>query len=191
MADTTPTVERVSALAAHYKPVTPASSAVTLTEVRNLTLWQLAIWPDTLQVTAAKVAQALGIETVPGFCASGSAGNVSMLRIEPCKFWIVGAEVSRPDPNDGAVLDLSHSRTHLRITGEKATTVLNSFLPLDLRQQSFPVGTVASTAFHHVGVTLWRSAHGYELFIPRGFAVSLWGLLCEASQQYDVEIIQT
>ncbi len=189
MADATPSVERVSALAAHYKPAAVESPGVTLSEIRNLALWQLAVWPDTLQSTAAKVAITLGVDTVPGFCAAASAGSVSMLRIEPCKFWIFGSDVASLDASEGAVLDLSHSRTHVRITGEKATTVLNSFLPLDLREQSFAKDAVASTAFHHVGVTLWRSAHGYELFIPRGFAVSLWELLCEASEQYGVAIL--
>ena len=49
--------------------------------------------------------------------------------------------------------------------------------------------SVASTAFHHVGVTLWRSVEGYELFLPRGFAVSLWQGLLESAEQFGVEVI--
>jgi len=139
--NSTTSIERVSALAGHYQPVASSQPGVTLTEIRNLTLWQLALWPDTV------------------------------------------------DAKDGARLDLSQSRTHIRVTGTHATTVLNSYLPLDLREQSFPVDSVASTAFHHVGVTLYRSAEGYDLFVPRGFAVSLWELLCEASEQYQLEVI--
>jgi sarcosine oxidase gamma subunit len=48
---------------------------------------------------------------------------------------------------------------------------------------------VAATAFHHVGVTLWRSEAGYELFLPRGFALSLWELLYESAQQFGVEVV--
>jgi len=181
-------VERVSALAAHYAPEANADASVTLTEIRNLVLWQLAVWPDTIDSAGNAVASKLGVNSFPTFCASVTSGDVSMLRIEPCKFWVLGAALSEPDASDGAVLDLSHSRTHIRISGTKASVVLNSYLPLDLREPAFPVGTVASTAFHHVGVTLWRTEHGYELFVPRGFAVSLWELLTEASQQYGLAI---
>lgn len=183
-----PTVERVSALAAHYAPVATSDAGVTLTEIGNLVLWQLAVWPESIERTASSVAGTLGIKSMPGFCASVTSGAVAMLRIEPCKFWVFGAGLSEIDAADGVVLDLSHSRTHIRISGREATTVLNSYLPLDLREQSFPVGAVASTAFHHVGVTLWRTEQGYELLAPRGFAVSLWELLAEASQQYGLEI---
>ena len=181
-------VERVSALDAHYAPLKTPDACVTLSEVRNLVLWQLAVWPDTLAGTAGSVAGTLGIDAIPGFGVSATSGNVSMLRIEPCKFWVIGTVLTELDASDGVIVDLSHSRTHLRITGSKARVVLNSFLPLDLRDRSFPVGAVASTAFHHVGVTLWRTEQGYELLVPRGFAVSLWELLAEASRQYGLAI---
>ncbi|HAF74482.1 MAG TPA: sarcosine oxidase subunit gamma, partial [Gammaproteobacteria bacterium] len=48
---------------------------------------------------------------------------------------------------------------------------------------------VASAGIHHVGVTLRRSDAGYELFIPRGFAVSLWELLVETAEQFGLEIV--
>lgn len=69
--------------------------------------------------------------------------------------------------------------------------LLNRHLPLDLREGAFPLGSVASTAFHHVGITVWRSEAGYELFLPRGFAVSLWELLRESAEQFGVEVVST
>ena len=182
-------VNRVSALAAHYQPATVSGAEVTLTEVRDLTLWQLATWADTTDRVAQLVAEQSGVRSPPGFGQSTTNGSVSMLRIEPCKYWVVGAALDTCSADDGAVLDLSHSRTRVRLGGDRATTVLNSFLPLDLREQSFPAGAVASTAFHHVGVTLWRTDQGYDLFIPRGFAVSLWELLIEASEQYGLSVV--
>ncbi len=181
-------VARVSALAKHYKPIIKDNPGVTLTEVPGLTLWQLAVWPDSLQRVASAVADQIGVSGAPGFGRSNTQAAVSMLRIEPLKFWVIGAALTEPDPNDGAVLDLSHSRTHIRISGPHATTLLNSYLPLDLREQSFAVGAVASTAFHHVGVALWRTDKGYELLLPRGFALSLWELLVESATQYDLSI---
>jgi sarcosine oxidase gamma subunit len=46
-----------------------------------------------------------------------------------------------------------------------------------------------STAFHHVGITLWCSDDGFELFIPRGFALSLWEVLAETAAQFGAEIV--
>ena len=181
-------VERVSALASGYAFRESQNAGVTLSEVRDLTLWQLAVWPDSLQTQASAVANQTGLPSFPGFGQVVSNDSVAMLRIEPLKFWVLGAELTECDSSNGAILDLSHSRTHIRINGPQAMTVINSYLPLDLREQSFPVGTVASTAFHHVGVTLWRSELGYELFIPRGFALSLWELLIEASEQYGLSV---
>jgi len=42
---------------------------------------------------------------------------------------------------------------------------------------------------HHVGVTLWRSTTGYELFIPRGFALSSWEILFDSALQFGVEVV--
>jgi len=67
--------------------------------------------------------------------------------------------------------------------------LLNRNLPLDLRPSSFPVGSVASTVFHYVGVTLWHSDEGFELFLPRSFAVSLWELLQKNAAQFGFEVV--
>ena len=184
------TVARASALAGHYNVGLHGApeGGVVIREITDLTLWQLAAWPETLIGAADQLAIASGVGSVPGFaCATGSE-TLALLRIEPLKFWVYGASASSAGADESVVLDLSHSRTQLRISGEYATTLLNGYLPIDLRDNAFPVNSVASTAFHHVGVTLWRSPAGYELFMPRGFALSLWELLQESALQYGLVI---
>ena len=184
------TVARVSALAGHYNlgQHGAVESGVVIREVSDLNLWQLAAWPETLPAAAENLATASGVGSVPGFgCAVGTE-SLALLRIEPLKLWVYGFSASSNGSDESVVLDLSHSRTQLRITGEYATTLLNGYLPIDLRDAAFPVNSVASTAFHHVGVTLWRSPAGYELFMPRGFALSLWELLQESALQYGLVI---
>ena len=75
------------------------------------------------------------------------------------------------------------------ISGPEASVCLNRLLPIDLREDRFVVNQVASGGIHHVGVTLWRNESGYELFIPRGFAQSLWEILIETAEQFGLEII--
>jgi heterotetrameric sarcosine oxidase gamma subunit len=111
-----------------------------------------------------------------------------MMRIEPLKWWIIGSKIPVLSSDDGTSLDLSHSFTHLEISGPSASLFLNRHLPLDLRDKCFPVNSVASSAIHHVSVKLWRSDSAYHLFIPRGFALSLWKIFLETSSQFGYEI---
>ena len=111
-----------------------------------------------------------------------------MLRVEPLKWWVIGKEISNLTVEEGSILDLSHSRTQVRISGKDSISLLNRHLPIDLRELSFPINSVASTAFHHANVTLWRSKNGYELFLPRAFALSLWEVLLESAAQFGYEI---
>ena len=134
-------------------------------------LWQVAAWPDTFDKVAAQLScsRFVSVDRArPG--QSVANASTALLRTEPLKFWMVGTAPPVFDAADAVTVDLSHSRTLVKLQGEHATTVLNSYLPLDLRDTSFPAGSVASSAFHHCSVTLWRSEHNYELFLPRGFA---------------------
>jgi heterotetrameric sarcosine oxidase gamma subunit len=183
--------ERVSALAGHYtrgRFGEAGAIGVTLAEVPDLTLHQVAAWPDTVTAAGNKAARAVGVKTAPGPCLAAAGAKGALLRIEPLKWWVYGAPAPALKPAEGATLDLSHARTHVRVAGPQAAACLNRLIPLDLREAAFPIGSVGSTALHHVGVTLWRSRDGYELFLPRGFALSLWEILTETAAQFGAEI---
>lgn len=165
-----------------------ATAGVSLDEVHPISLVQVAAWPNMLRNVGERVAKLCGVDIAPGPGQAQTGAHGSLLRVEPLKWWFIMKDSAPSLPaitrDLGAVLDLSHSRTQIVITGDKAEIFLNHFLPLDLRDGSFPVGTVASTAFHHVGVTLWRNTSGYNLFIPRSFSASLLEILMETAHQY-------
>lgn len=188
-------VDQVSALKSHFvvgHSGVAGKSAVMLEEIHDFSLMQIAAWPENL----ADVGQVLAIATKaeraprPNTAIVGQAAT--LLRTEPLKYWIVNQNAHLDLPNisedDGSVLDITHSRTWIRVTGDQAVGFLNHFLPLDLRDGAFPVGCLASSAIHHVGVSLWHSEEGYNLFIPRGFVVSIWEILCDTAQQYGLEV---
>ena len=187
-------VERVSALAGYNDPGktgilgADGIAGVVLQDVRGLVLHQVAGWADTMDQAGSASAKAAGTESAPGPCQASTGKNGSLLRIEPMKLWLVGTEAPELDAETGATLDLSHSRTQVRVTGPDAAEFLNRFLPLDLREHAFPVGSVASSFIHHVGVTLWRSDEGYEIFLPRGFALDLWKGFIEVARQFGLEV---
>ncbi len=166
-----------------------SAPGVTLQEIPNFGMLQFATWGDTFAETSAEAARVAGCDTAPNPGQFNSGDNGILMRVEPLKWWLIsseGTEVPQSDlpPEHGAVLDMRQSRCWLRIGGERAETLLNHFLPLDLSPAVFGAGTVASTAFHHVGVTLWRDDAGYNLLLPRSSAVSLWELMSESARQY-------
>lgn len=186
--------DSISALQGHLKPGRHGRSGaagVTLCDIAGFTLTQIAGWPETMAGAARQAAKAAGSRTAPRPGKAIAGDHAALLRIEPLKWWLVCEGAGAPPDlslETCAVLDLSSSRTWLRVAGAEAATLLNHFLPLDLREVSFPAGSVASTAFHHVGVTLWRADDGYNLFLPRSFSASLRELLFESAVQYGLEI---
>ena len=183
--------KRISSLAQAYQKGVfgkKDKTGVILSEVQDLILYQVAAWPETLNEVGNKLAKAYELKEYPSANKALNGSQVVMLRIEPLKWWILGGDVEDLLPEEGSILDLSHSRTHLRISGNDSVSLLNRHLPLDLRENSFPLNSVASTAFHHCSITLWRSKKGYELFLPRAFALTLWEILLESAAQFGYEI---
>lgn len=189
-------VERVSALAGHLGPrrlgiVGDAGPGIRLSERRIASLWQVAAWPGRVAEAGRAAAVAAGAEAAPkpGQSAAGGAGT--LLRTEPLK-WLLVAERALPRPAveaaDATLLDLSHARTVLRIEGSAALDLLSRLVPLDLRPRSFPEGRVAASGLHHVGVMLHRRGPGFDLYLPRSFALSLFEHIAEAAAQFGAEI---
>ena len=184
--------KRQSALASVYHRGIygqPGEPGVRLQEITDLNLVQIAAWPDMLESAAKGVAPAIGPDRAPGPGYAVSTERGTALRVEALKWWLLDCGIPPLDAETGVTLDLSHSRTRILVSGPEASVCLNRLLPLDLRPDRFEVNQVASAGIHHVGVTLRRSDAGYELFIPRGFAVSLWELLVETAEQFGLEIV--
>ena len=183
--------KRSSALESNYSigiNATNNESRLQLSEIKNLQLTQVAAWPDFINKVGSDIANHLNLNEYALPNKAIVKNSVVMMRIEPLKWWIIGSDVPALSSDDGTSLDLSHSFTHLEISGPSASLFLNRHLPLDLREKYFPVNSVASSAIHHVSVKLWRSDSGYHLFIPRGFALSLWEIFLETASQFGYEI---
>ncbi|WP_166418927.1 sarcosine oxidase subunit gamma [Cochlodiniinecator piscidefendens] len=170
-------------------------SNVVLQEIKDFDLFQFAAWENTVETVANHAAQLIGSQTAINPRAVQSSGAGVVFRVEPLKWWLITPTGKLPleptlEVDQGVALNLLHSRSWIQVSGEKSATLLNQFLPIDLRLSAFPVGTAATTAFHHVGVTLWRGADGFNLLIPRSFAASLCELLFESAQQYGLSVQQ-
>ena len=185
-------VKRTSALEINYKETSfRVDDKITLTfqEVKDLDIMQIAAWPSTIESIDLKLANIIKTTKAPGFNQTLSINNIHILRTEPLKWWIIGGENIEIASDEGAIIDLSHAFTSIQIKGENVKNFLNRHLPLDLRDQSFPINSIATSAIHHVSVKIWRTGEEYRLFIPRGFALSIWEILLETASQFGYEIL--
>ena len=163
---------------------------ITFKELVNLNLKQITCWSNTLSDTENFFQKELSIQSSPNFNKGVIEKEFSLWRIEPLKWWLLEKNIALPE-NLGSSLDLSHSFTCIYISGEKTSVLLNRYLPIDLRENIFPQASSASSAIHHVSVKLLKySSNNYYLFIPRGFALSIWEILLESSKQFGYEILE-
>jgi len=151
---------RSSALESNYPTGIKAAnneSRLQLSEIKNLQLTQVAAWPDSINKVGSDIANHLNFSEYAPPNKAIVNNSAAMMRIEPLKWWLVGPDIPMLSSNEGTSLDLSHSFTHLEISGPCASLFLNRHLPLVLREKHFLVNSVASSAIHHVSVKLWRS----------------------------------
>ena len=184
-------VSRASALVTNYKIGSyKVNEKISLTfqEISNLHIQQIAAWSSTIDSVDSKLANIINVSKAPGFNQALSNNDKHILRIEPLKWWVLGESIIEVASEEGTIVDLSHAFTSIEITGDSARDFLNRHLPLDLRDHSFPINSVASSAIHHVSVKVWKTNEGYRLFIPRGFALSLWDIFLETASQFGYNI---
>ena len=188
--------ERTSALAGHDAPrrfglIGPGGPGVRLTERRLASLWLVAGWPDRLGAAGAVAAEAAGVSAAPGPGASATGPGGTLMRVEPLK-WLLASEEETARPElasaDGTVLELGHARTAIHVSGPRARDLMARMVPLDLRPDRFPEGSVAGTVMHHVAVTVLARDDGFDILSLRSHALSLWETLLGSASQFGVEI---
>ena len=186
-------LKRYSALDSHYLPESyPLNDKISVRfkEFNNLNLQQLACWPNTLSETENFLKKEFSIDNLPSFNKGSITEKYSLWRMEPLKWWLLQKEINYPSEL-GTTLDLSHAFTGIIISGDQSTLLLNRHLPIDLRENMFPVASSASSGIHHVSVKLLKiHTNTYYLFIPRGFALSIWEILQETAKQFGYEILE-
>ncbi len=169
---------------------------VTLSEVRGRRIVQAAGWPDTFDAVSRRIAEAAG-GTVPGtFGVAAVADTVTAIWAGAERLWFTA-----DDPNlmsrfegkfmddDAVFLDVSDSRTILRIGGLRARDVLAKGVAVDVHTSVFPVQAIAHTMVEHAGVLLHRvGPEAFELYVPRSYAVNLWHWLTESTAEFGFEV---
>jgi methylglutamate dehydrogenase subunit D len=88
-----------------------------------------------------------------------------------------------------SIVDQSHARTLLRVTGPHVRDALAKGVPIDLHPRAFKPGDAAATLVSHIAIHLWQldDQPTYELAVARSLAQSFWHWLETSAAQYGLE----
>jgi sarcosine oxidase subunit gamma len=110
----------------------------------------------------------------------------------PDQYYVKGAEAAALKKKLGdaaSVIDQSHGRVTLSVSGPKARALLAKGTPVDLHPDEFSIGRSAVTQMAHVGVHLVRTGKDeYELSVFRGFSESFWEWLTEQALEFGYQV---
>ncbi len=169
---------------------------VVLSEIQPGSIVQVAAWPGHEKQLIAAIKSATGLTLPDGAGGGVHKDGKAAFGFAPGKFLISIEEEGLADTllqavsiDVGTVIDLSHGRTALRISGPKAEWVLAKFFAIDFSLPSIPVGSGISTNHHDVFAQIQRTgADQFDLTIFRSFARAFWTSLCHASEEVGYEV---
>lgn len=199
-------LERRSALAAHQLlqadkriGLPPAgAAAVTLSERRPLSILQISAFAQSVDEAGVRLAGALELALPASNRYTGDLWK-SLRAIGPAIWQIIGNEGAVPEASAlratlagvATVVDLSHARTALQISGAAAARTLAKHGGLDLHASKFPTGSATNTRFGHIGMTLARidDAPTFELLVFRGYAEFVLESLVGAGEEFGLAVL--
>ncbi len=173
-----------------------------LHERKALTAIQVLTFNGKHQDAAEAITKALGIvcSTEPG--VSDSDGKTQVLWNGPNSWMIVASDEESgraygelfKSLNDavadlGAVVDQSHGRSGLRLSGPRARQVMAKNTAIDLHPRAFGPGRCAMTSVAHMNATIVQvdDAPTYDLFVIRSLARSFAHAIEHACHEFEDE----
>jgi len=170
-----------------------------LQERNNLTAIQLLAYAGQYETAAAAIGKALGIEcpTTPGTCNSN---DHTQLAWNGPNSWMIIASDDESGRKPGelletlekavgvlaAVVDQSHGRCGLRLSGSHARTVMAKNCAIDLHPGAFKTGNCALTSVAHMSALLVQvdDTPCYDLFVARSLARSFAHAIEHACKEF-------
>lgn len=174
-----------------------STSGVTVSEVLATGLATVTARKGQRDALLQAARHALGIElpTMPrrteanAIAAMWSGPDQWLVSLNPTPKDGMEALLARPLAGLASVVDQSHGRVLLRISGPRVRDALAKGVAIDLHPRAFRPGDVAVTVVSHVPVHLWQidEAPTYEFAIPRSLVQSFWHWLAASSAEHGME----
>ena len=198
MADAIPLPPRRSPLDTAWVPGDYGTTAVGgpgVTMVRRLGLSSVQLDARRGAATGLSeaVAEALGLALPePGRAASANGlralwlGPERWMLLAEDRFGLAAKLRAAAEPAGGVVVDQSHGRAILRLSGPAVRGVPAQGTGVGLHARAFAEDSVAQAGLFHLSVTLdrRRGSGTFDVHGMRGFAQSLFESLCEAAAEF-------
>jgi len=194
-------VEQVSPLGPAWTPGRhgnlAGSPGVVLSETRPGSIVQAAAFPGREKSVMTAIAAATGLALPDGAGGGVATGTKAVFGIAPGRFLVadqVEGLADRLKPGipveTGAVTDLSHGRTALRVAGPQAEWVLSKLFAIDFALAAFPIGAGRATQHHDILAAIQRTGPDrFDAYIFRSFARAFWTLLVHAAEEVGCEVL--
>ena len=173
---------------------------VRLAERKALSAIQVLTFNGKHRDTAAAIGKAIGVEcsTEPGVCSSD--GKTQVCWNGPNSWMIIASDeetgraagellqtLQAAVGDLGAVVDQSHGRCGLRLSGSRARQVMAKNTAIDLHPRAFGPGRCAMTSVAHMNATIVQvdDVPTYDLFVIRSLARSFAHAIEHACQEFE------
>ena len=144
------------------------------------------------------VQQALGLALPVQACTTVANQRLRLVWVGPDDWFVFGpqgeqaalAEALRSalGQQHAAVTDVSSGYFAVSLAGLSARDLLAQGCPMDFHPNAFHVDQAATTHFHKVGITVWKSgdASRFELLVRRSFIDHFWQLVVAGSREFGI-----
>ncbi len=197
--------ERLSALAPAYRAGSfgashAAGPGIVLAERRKLAMVQVAAIGGEIEATRRGITTAVGLTPDAQPNRAVASERTSVLWVGPGRWLVV--EPERADANleallrsalpasQTALIDLSSSRTVLRIAGPSARDLLAKGCAIDLHPEAFSAGACAQSLLGHVAMLVHAvdDAPTLDIYVARSFGLTVWEWLTELAAEYGYRV---
>jgi heterotetrameric sarcosine oxidase gamma subunit len=168
---------------------------VAIRELPGLHTIDLRVAPGTLAQAAVTEALGMDLPGKPGQIrgrALSAGGEAHALCLAPDWWLVVGFEEAEQklaplllkDQYYFSVVDVSGQRTTIELEGPKVCEVLAHLWDQDLRDKSFPIGSVSQGLMAKAPVIVCHIAPSrYRVMVRSSFALHLWRALVDAAEE--------
>lgn len=170
----------------------PSCPGFALQEQPIASLWQVAAFKGCGDALAAKLASLFDGQP-PTVGKALKADDMALIWSGPDQWWLTSQTLSQDalaerlsslvDADEAVMLDLSHARCCLRLTGARRFDILNKSCSLDFLH--FQTGDVAMTLVEQLAVTLVAvDADTTDLYVTTSFAQALVDYLDHGAAEF-------
>lgn len=164
----------------------PDMPAFKCDEITGWSLTEIAAWrPAQLESALAAAGTADLPKTVGGVARRGP---LTSIRIAPDRLWLID---DGPTPRDFGVVLAGlcaaslRGRARFRLRGAACGQVLGACVAIDWEKPDVPMAYAAQTMLHRIPIMIHRRGEDeFDLFVQRGFAISLSESIADAAQEF-------